>query len=181
MQMTEFRDGNLFFEIMQQEIWNKAQNDSTALLALFEKNKNKYRWEKAADAVIFFCGDESVAKELQAAVKKNPSNWKSLLEQYAEKVIADSSRYEWFQLPLAQGVTPVAGMVTPPLVNTNDNSASFSYIFKVYTSPMPRNFSEAKGLVINDYQEELEKQWIERLKKKYPVTVNEKVLNEISK
>ena len=38
-QMIEFTDGNLFFEIMQQEVWNKAQNDSAALLALYEKNK----------------------------------------------------------------------------------------------------------------------------------------------
>jgi peptidyl-prolyl cis-trans isomerase SurA len=46
---------------------------------------------------------------------------------------------------------------------------------------MPRTFTEAKGLVINDYQEILEKAWIEKLKKKYPVEVNQKVLADISK
>ena len=61
---TEFRDGNLFFEIMQQEIWNKAQADSTALLSLYEKNKNQYNWKQSADAVIFFCSDEATAKTL---------------------------------------------------------------------------------------------------------------------
>ena len=45
IQMNEFRDGNLFFEIMQQEIWNKTQNDSTALLALYEKNKDEIQLE----------------------------------------------------------------------------------------------------------------------------------------
>ena len=63
-QMNEFSDGNLFFEIMQQEVWNKAQNDSAALQALYEKNKNKYIWKQSADAVIFFCSDEATAKKL---------------------------------------------------------------------------------------------------------------------
>ena len=61
-QMTEFRDGNLFFEIMQQEIWNKAQNDSVAFLALYEKNKKNYNWKQSADAVVFFCSDQDIAK-----------------------------------------------------------------------------------------------------------------------
>jgi len=114
-------------------------------------------------------------------VKKNPANWKKITEQFAEKVVADSSRYEWNQLPLAPGATPKTGLVTEPLVNKNDNSASFAYIIQVFNDPMPRSYIEAKGLVINDYQDILEKAWIERLKTKYPVVVNQKVLTDISK
>ncbi|MBK7561603.1 MAG: hypothetical protein IPI68_08790 [Chitinophagaceae bacterium] len=40
-QMEEFKDGNLFFEIMQQEIWNKAQGDSAALLSLYNKKTKR--------------------------------------------------------------------------------------------------------------------------------------------
>ncbi len=40
---------------------------------------------------------------------------------------------------------------------------------------------EARGLVINDYQQILEKNWIEDLKNKYKVTINQEVLNEIRK
>jgi hypothetical protein len=46
---------------------------------------------------------------------------------------------------------------------------------------MPRNYSEAKGLVINDYQVELEKQWVAELKKKYPVKIDEQVFQQIAK
>jgi hypothetical protein len=34
--------------------------------------------------------------------------------------------------------------------------------------------------VINDYQEELEREWDEALKKKFPVVIDKKVLAEIS-
>jgi peptidyl-prolyl cis-trans isomerase SurA len=47
----------------------------------------------------------------------------------------------------------------------------------VYNTPAPRSFTEAKGLVVSDYQAALEKAWIAELKKKYPVTINEAAFN----
>jgi peptidyl-prolyl cis-trans isomerase SurA len=180
-QMTEFKDGNIFFEIMQQEIWNKAQTDTAALQALYEKNKKNYIWNQCADAVLFFCSDETTAKKIYDEVKKKPADWNKIIEMYSEKVVADSSRYEWSQIPNLFKMIPKAGMITTPLVNTNDNTASFAYIIQAYTQPMQRIFNEAKGLVINDYQTILETQWTEALKKKYPVVIDQKVLESISK
>ena len=111
-QMNEFRDGNLFFEIMQQEVWNKAQNDSAALQALYEKNKNQYNWKQSADAVIFFCSDEAAAKDLHNQMKKDPASWRKAVEAVSERVVADSARYEWSQIPGIEGKTPVSGMIT---------------------------------------------------------------------
>lgn len=181
-QMAEFRDGNLFFEIMQREVWNKAQTDSTALLSLYEKNKGQYHWQPSADAVIFFSSDQATARSLADELKKNSANWRILAEKLNEKVVADSTRYEWTQLPGNNGKdAPKAGTITPLNVNQTDNTASFAYIIKVYPQPGPRSFNEARGLVMNDYQVLLEEQWIKELRKKYPVTIDEKVLTEISK
>ena len=180
-QMTEFKDGNIFFEIMQQEIWNKAQNDTVSLLTLYESNKKNYTWNQCADAILFFCADENTAKKVYDQVKKKPADWHKIVEQYSEKVVADSSRYEWSQIPNLFKIIPKPGMITSPLVNTNDNTASFAYIIQAYSQPMQRTFNEAKGLVINDYQIILEKQWTEVLKKKYPVVIDQKVLESLSK
>jgi peptidyl-prolyl cis-trans isomerase SurA len=181
IQMNEFRDGNLFFEIMQQEIWNRTQNDSTALLSMYEKNKAKYNWQPSADAVIFFCSDAGSAKTLYDQLKKDPSGWRKLTETVSEKVVADSSRYEWAQLPGLEKNIPKAGTLTPQVNNPTDNTASFAYIIKVYREPSPRTFTEAKGLVMNDYQAWLEEQWIKDLRKKYPVVIDQKVFESISK
>lgn len=180
-QMAEFRDGNLFFEVMQQEVWTKAQADTTALLALYEKNKKQYTWQQSADVVIFFCSDPSIAQTIHDKVKANPADWKKITDQYSEKVLADSSRYEWNQIPNLNKQVPKAGMMTAPVVNQADNTASFAYIFNAYPQLLQRSFNEAKGIVINDYQGILEKEWDEVLKKKYPVKVDEKVLAEISR
>jgi peptidyl-prolyl cis-trans isomerase SurA len=181
IQMNEFRDGNLFFEIMQQEIWNKTQNDSTQLLVLYKKNQTKYDWKPSVDAVVFFCTDIATAKILYDQLKKNPAAWRKATESLSEKVVADSSRYEWDQVPGLGKTTPKAGTLTQQVINKNDNSASFAYILKVYTASTPRTFNEAKGLVMNDYQVELEAQWVQGLRKKYPVVIDQKVLAQISK
>ena len=180
-QMEEFKDGNLFFEIMQREIWGKAQNDSAALENYYAQNKTRYNWKKSADAIVFFCSDEGSEKALYDQVKKNPLKWKTASDALAEKVVADSSRYELQQIPNAGSALMQAGMVTTPVKNKTDGSVSFAYVIKTYPANMPRNYSEAKGLVINDYQAELDKQWVAELKKKYPVTIDEKVFQQIAK
>jgi len=41
--------------------------------------------------------------------------------------------------------------------------------------------SEAKGRVINDFQEYLDQEWIMELKQQYPVKVNKRVLKKLIK
>lgn len=178
-QMTEFKDGNLFFEIMQQQVWNRSQADSTALPAIYERNRKNYNWKASADAILFFCTDLNTARAVYDKVKTDPASWNKVSEIYADKLVTDSSRFEYDQIPNLNKSVPRKGMLTTPVVNQTDNTASFAYILKVYPDPMPRSFTDSKGLVIADYQTELEKKWEEELMKKYPVKVDESVLRRI--
>ncbi len=180
-QMAEFKEGNLFFEIMQQQVWNRSQTDTAELLALYEKNPSKYLWKQSADAVLFFCSDMNAVNAIYGDLKKDPANWRKITGAFSEKVVPDSSRFEWDQIPNLNKALPRPGMLTSPLVNNSDNTASFAYIIRVYNEPTQRSFHEARGMVINDYQVMLEKEWDEALRKKYPVVINTKVLADISK
>ena len=180
-QIDEFRDGNLFFEIMQREVWGPSQTDSVALVNYFEKNRSKYNWKPSADAVIFYANDMATAKSFSAELKKAPTSWQNLVGNYEEKIAADSSRFELQQIPNPAKQVLQAGTVTQPLLNTADNTASFAYVIRSYNNTEPRNFTDARGLVINDYQVEIEKNWVDQLKKKYPVRINEKVVNNLIK
>lgn len=180
-QVSEFAEGNLFFEIMQRKVWSPAQTDTVALRRFYEKNKEKYVWAQSADAAIFYAADEASAKDMREHMLLTPARWRELAEQRAEKITTDSSRFEMAQIPNATKDNFKAGTITPISVNKNDNTASFAYIFKIFTQPEQRTFSEARGLVINDYQGELEKEWVAQLKKKYPVVINQQVLNDLIK
>ena len=166
---------------MQEEVWNKAQADTDALKKLYDSQPSKYYWKPSADVAIFFSSDADIAKKLYSEVSTTPNQWKTLADKYPEIVIADSGRYEWSQIPNLEGKTPSNGMITKPIANNTDNTTSFAYIIKTYKQATQRSFTEARGLVINDYQEVLEKQLDEKLRKKYPVVVNEKVLKGLVK
>ena len=181
MQMKELKDGNLFFDIMMREVWSKAQSDTAGQRAFYEQNKSKYKWNYSADAVIFYCGDSATAKSFRNILVKDKTKWRSVLENFSDKITLDSSRFEITKIPGAQKTTAKAGTITNIVKNKDDNSASFALIFKIYPTPGQKTFADARGDVVSDFQDTIDKKWIAELKKKYPVKVNEEVLKSIAK
>jgi peptidyl-prolyl cis-trans isomerase SurA len=181
-QLTEFKEGNLLFEIMQRKIWDKASTDSAALKNYYEAHKDKYWWNTSADALLFTCNNEKTAETLAAGLRSNGAGgWRKLADSAGAAVQADSGRYELAQIPGVGHADPVEGSLTAPVTNKTDNTESFSYIQHVYRDRSPRNFRDARGFVINDYQSWLEDQWVGDLKKKYPVKIDEAVLASLPK
>ena len=119
--------------------------------------------------------------EFLKVLRKNPAGWRTVANNYTEQITTDSGRFELGQIPKGDKEVITKGMLTTPVINKGDNTSSFAYIIQLHTKEEPRSFADAKGLVINDYQAELEKTWIAELRKKYPVTVNEKVWNDLVK
>ena len=172
----------MLFEIMERNVWSKAGIDTIGLLKYYNANKNKYKWQESADVLIFNCADEKKATEAQDALKAGKT-WAFIAESSNNQIQADSGRYEIAQLPndpngnVAQ---PKVGNFSSIIKNTDGTTAFVKYI-KLYSANMQRDFSEARGLVINDYQNILEQQWVEKLRKKYIVKINNSVLDSIIK
>jgi peptidyl-prolyl cis-trans isomerase SurA len=176
-QVAEFRDGNLLFEIMQRQIWNRAGADSPGLRKYYELHKQNYLWKPSAEAILFTAVNLQSAQKLKSDLGNNLNNWRSTVDGFNGQIQADSGRFEYKQLP-ANSSTVGAGEWTPMQINP-DKSVQLARIIRLYLSTSPRSFDDARGLVINDYQNELENMWITELKKKYPVTINESVFKTL--
>jgi peptidyl-prolyl cis-trans isomerase SurA len=172
-QLQEFKEGNMLFEIMQRKVWEKASSDSAGLLKYYQQHQQKYIWNASADAVLFSCANEAVATNSIKELEKGKS-WNEIINENASQVQADSGRYELSQIPVNESTNFTVGLITHPVINKNDETTMFTKIIKLYAVHQQRNFEDARGLVINDYQNYLEQKWIEQLRKKYPVKVNEK-------
>ena len=179
-QMQEFREGNMLFEIMERNVWSKASNDSTGLLRHYNAHKDNFKWSASADVLIFNCNTTKAAEEAMTALKKG-KNWRVLATDAASTLQADSGRYELSQITGANTAnTPIKNSYSA--ISTNiDGTATFVKYVTIYPANQQRSFEDSRGLVINDYQQELEQQWIAELRKKYPVKVNENLLKEIVK
>jgi peptidyl-prolyl cis-trans isomerase SurA len=176
-QMREFKEGNLLFEVMQKNVWNKAAIDSAGLENYYEQHKEKYVWVKSADLVLFNCADTNATKEVSNALKVG-IGWRTIAKESQGRIQADSNRYELSQIQVPPGTVFKEGLLSTPLISI-DNTASMVLVLKLFPDNEPRSFADAKGMVINDYQNLLEEQWLKELQKKYPVTINEKVFKSL--
>jgi len=172
-QLREFKDANLNFEVTEKMVWNKAAEDNEGLKRLYEINKSKYKWAPSVNAIILTGTDKTTADDARKELEANIADWRKVSVKYENKLLADSNRFEQNQVPVNAAMDFKAHMFTPMVANAQDGSQTFCYIVNVMNEPGQRSFDEARGFVINDYQQILETKWIEGLKKKYPVKVND--------
>lgn len=77
--------------------------------------------------------------------------------------------------PLPEGITWAAGQKADL-----PDSTGFVSVEKVIP-PTPKTLDEARGYIIADYQDQLEKDWVAALQAKYPVVVHDDVLMSLVK
>ena len=176
-QLKEFNDANMLFYVMDKHVWNKASSNSVGLKAFYNKHADNYKWDKSVSAIVVSGADATTINEAAKKIKSDATNWRKTVSAFGNTVYADSSRFEVNQLPVKQPLQLQKDFQTIPEQNEAKDAYSFVHVFNVYSQAENRSFDDAKGLVINDYQEELEKDWVNKLKKKYPVKVNEAVFN----
>ncbi|MDA0875558.1 MAG: peptidylprolyl isomerase [Bacteroidetes bacterium] len=67
--MQDFRDGLLLFRFMEQEVWNGASSDTTALLAHWEANRASYQFPDRVRVVSYSSPNESALKQFVQRVR----------------------------------------------------------------------------------------------------------------
>jgi peptidyl-prolyl cis-trans isomerase SurA len=178
-QVQEFKEANMLFGVMDKHVWGKANTDTIGLKAYYSLNKQKYKWEPSADALVITCMSDSIVSELETKLAASPEDWRNIIEPYGERVNADSGRFELGQLPVVDRTNFQPKLVTAPVKNEPEQSVTFNYIIRLHEGGQPRNFEDAKGVIISDYQQVLENKWIAQLKKKYPVKINKGIFDQI--
>ncbi|MFY7898603.1 MAG: peptidylprolyl isomerase [Chitinophagaceae bacterium] len=179
-QSDEFNEANLLFAAMDKHVWGKAGENADELQNYFQKNASQYQWQLGFSAVVITTPNEQVAKEIIEKMQLTPKKWRDIATSFGNNVIADSNRYEWEQQPIQQKIKPEIGFIsTPEKNNGSDQSYTFLYVTAIHTQKQQRAFEDARGLVMNNYQQVLEQKWLSALKKKYPVTINTAVWKTI--
>lgn len=177
--INEYHDGILLFDLTDKKVWSKAVKDTIGLEQFYEKNKNSYMWETRLDASIITVKDASITKSLKKFLKKGASdeqilakfNQDSIQKVTVErKKIVKGENKNIDALEWKPAITEVIQMA--------DTSNAIIVIHQV-VAPEPKLLNEIRGAMTADYQNYLEKEWINELRAKYPVTVNREVFNSI--
>lgn len=179
MLLNEYYEGILLFEIMEDEIWNKAAEDTAGLHLFYDKNKSAYKAEERANTDLYSAATNDFVPELKTLINQHDT---TKIKQYAalHKLRHEVGLYEKADKAVFSKAPWQTGIYS---AETN----GMYYLAWIHSIQPPglKTFDEARAAVIADYQQELEETWIAALKKKYPVKINEKskryVLEKLTK
>ena len=179
--IREYHDGLLLYEISNRTVWDKASKDEKGLEAFFKKNKKKYAWDAPRfKGMAYHVKDEADVEAVKQAVKDLP------FDQWAEKLrttFNDSIR----RIMVVKGIFKKGdnALVDKEIfhADTLDKAPKGYPIAATYGKVLkkPASYQDVRDLVVADYQDALEKQWVAQLRKKYAVKVDEAVLATVNK
>jgi len=181
--IKEYHDGLLLYEISNQHVWDKAAKDEAALDNYFKKNKSKYKWDEPCfKGMAYHVKVQSDVKAVADCVKKLKfDDWNEALR----KTFNNDSI---LRIRVEKG-----------LFKKGDNKLIDREVFKVADAKVdsvkgfpidatygklikaPQSYADVRGLVTADLQDELEREWVAELRRRYTFTVNEDVLKTVNK
>lgn len=176
--MSEYRDGLLLFDLMEKEIWQKAKTDSLGLKDFYDKNKQKYQWKTRFDAEVYSSTKADVMKKVMAMLKKG-NDAKTIKEKINSEKELNVMMYD--------GIYEEGADALPKNVNANQTLTEISqkgeyfYVAKI-RKVIPagtKTLEECKGRATNEYQQYLEQNWIDNLKKEFKIQVNSDVFERV--
>ena len=181
--IQEYHDGLLLYEISNREVWDKASKDEVGLNRYFKKNKKKYRWsDPRFRGIVYHVKSPEMLGKVKSCIKELP------FERWAEVLRTTFNGDSVIRVRADKG-----------LFKRGDNAYVDSIIFKKDTTVQavrdypytaaygkllkkgPREMQDVRGLVVADYQDALETEWVEKLRSKYSVIINKEVLSTVNK
>ncbi len=171
--IEEYRNGLLLFDLMEKNVWKAAKKDSIALKKYYKKHKETYIAPKQIEAIVATANSKKTAKTLRKALKKE-EDVKKLIEAYSSVIFKEGSFQEKSPV-LPKGFKAKKGV--SKIYTKNGN-----YVVVKVKSIIPaqqESFEDAKGQVISAYQNKLEKEFLEGLRRKHSVKVNQEVFKNL--
>ena len=176
--MDEYRDGLLLFDLMEKEIWDRSKTDTLGLKSFYETQKDKHKWKTRFDVIVASSTKMDVIKNAEAMLKKGatPQEIKDKLNtSEVVNVMASENTLEIGSTQLPKDIKQEVG------VSEISQQGEYYFVTKVIKiiPESDKTFDECKGKIINDYQQYLEQNWVNELKKEFTIKVNQDTFERI--
>ncbi|RYD58966.1 MAG: hypothetical protein EOP56_01680 [Sphingobacteriales bacterium] len=180
--MTEYRDGIMLFELMDRNVWGKASKDTVGLKAFYETRKDKYKWEPGFNGAVYRFKDEAAMKEGMKLISAKNVKEEDVIKKMnsdanPDAVTVQRGRFEFSKFTDASRTEIAKAKPTTEAHKNTDGTYTVVRVNEVFNEPTTKSLEDAKGYVVAEYQDYLEQEWNKQMRQKYPVKMNEDVLN----
>ncbi len=181
--IKEYHDGLLLYEVSNQNVWDKAAKDEQGLERYFKKNKKKYKWDEPRfKGMAYHVKTQEDVKAVADCVKKLKfDDWNEALRTTFNndsviRIRVEKGLFKKGDNKLIDRDVFKVADVKVDSVKGYPIDATYGKLLK-----KPQDYTDVRGLVVADLQEELEKQGVAELRKRYSFSVNEEVLKTVNK
>lgn len=178
----EYYDGTLMYEVTKKDVWDKAQANAEGQEAYFQQHKKDYAWDAPR-----FAGIVIHAKDAETIAKAKKLLKGVAEEDYAKTLTSALNNDSVKLIRIERGIFKM-----------DDNAVVDNNIFKqkkevkpmkdypvadVYGKKIkaPRTSKDVKGQVTTDYQNSMEKAWVDELRKRFAVETYKDVIETVNK
>ena len=183
--LEEYHDGILLFNLTEDMVWRKAVEDSVGLQKFYNELSEKYKWDSRVLITKYSYKDSTLTETLIKAAKSRRK--KGLTAMDVSKILCPQDTVpciSFVELKYEKGDNAIADSIPwKPKANlvSHDKNNIILYYVEAILPPQTKELNDARGLYTADYQTYLEKLWIDKLRAKHSININEAVLNEIKK
>ena len=145
-----------------------------------DKNKNNYLWGERFEGRIYSTDSEKIHKKLTKFLSKEKNQQLPEEDILAKFNKGDEELLNIEENKYSKGDNEVVDYYFWNIGQFDEAKSTTKYIIKgKKLDPMPKALNEARGLITADYQTHLEEKWVNELREKYTITVNEELLKTI--
>ena len=182
--IQEYHDGLLVYEISNRLVWEKASKDDAALDEWFRVHKKDYSWtEPRFKGIAYHVKDKADVKAVKKCVKGLPfSEWADALRKTFNpdsiiRIRVEQGVFKAGDSRLVDHKIFKTALDQPVEVNPDyPIDAVYGKKLKKY----PEDYTDVRPQVVADYQEAMEKEWVEALRKRYQVKIYADVLKTVN-
>ena len=180
--LREYEEGILLFEVTKLLVWDKAAQDSAGLANFYNNNKTKYFSEEKANVEVFRILPSAATKLNEIINFASQNSTAETLEKFNSNGIVlgvEEKKYSKSDFTRDHGAAEwKIGTCTRPKSTADGTALTFLKIVSIEPAGY-QSIKDARGYIVADYQDYLDKNWIEELRRTYSFSINSSVLEKI--
>ncbi|TAK62384.1 MAG: hypothetical protein EPO24_04955 [Bacteroidetes bacterium] len=181
--MREYKDGIILFKAEQLQVWNRVAVSDSALKLYYTKNRERFKFPNRVAYSAIEIDSDTLALMVYDSLLKG-ADFSEMAERYNTDPDMKARKGAFELAPVTQDDFTIyadslqAGDITEPMEMTTGGYVIMKVTKK--ESERVKTYEEAGAELSNAFQEyeskRLEKEWLDRVKEKYPVKQHKELL-----
>jgi peptidyl-prolyl cis-trans isomerase SurA len=179
--LKEYQEGILLTEMSNRIFRDRISKDGSQIEKFFLKHRKQYKWDSPRfKGVAFRCKSRKDERKLSKILKNTPYN------KWGDK-ISSLNHDSLYYADVRVGIFKMGdnSIVDHEFFKKNcqqvkNKQYPYEYVYGNKLKKYPETYQDVRDLVLADYQEEIEKEWVKQLRKLYSVKIYENVLSTVN-